>query len=94
MISLEHDLEEALRPAWRFLRQPSDTPTLWDLNVALFGRDVASNDVEECGLAGSVAADETNPPTCGNARGSAFQQHAAGNANTKVVDDEHSAPFG
>ena len=41
------------------------------------------------GLAGSIAAYQSDPCTRGNTRGGAFQQHATGNADSKIVNVEH-----
>ena len=91
---LQHDLDQAFRPVRRFLRQPADAPARRKLDVALLGRDVAGDDAEQRGLAGAVAADQADARAGRNARGGAFQQQAAGNADGEVVDDEHAAPFG
>src|SRR5690242_14248824 len=56
----EHDVDQTVRPARRFLREPPDAPALWEFDVALFGRVVTRDDVEQRRLAGSVAADETH----------------------------------
>ena len=90
---LQHDLEQAVRPVRGFLRQPSDAPARRDLDVALLGREIAGDDAEQGGLAGAVAADQADPRAGGNARGGAFQQLAAGNADSEIVNNEHAAPF-
>ena len=64
------------------------------LDVALLGREFAGDDAEQRRLAGAVAADQADARAGRNARGGAFQQHAAGNADGEIVDDEHAAPFG
>ena len=94
MIGLEHDLEQALGSVRRFLREPSDAPARRDLNVALLGRDIAGDDVEQRGLAGAVTADQADPRAGRNAGGSSFQQYSTGNADSEIVNDEHAAPFG
>ncbi len=60
----------------------------WTLCV--FGRQFARNDMEQRGLAGAVAADETDARAVGHAHGSAVKQQAARNADGKIVDDQHA----
>jgi hypothetical protein len=91
---LQHDLEQALRSVWRFLRQASDAPARRDFDVALLGGDVAGDDAEQRSLAGAVAADQADPRAGGDARRGAFQELAAGNADSEIVNDEHAAPCG
>jgi hypothetical protein len=94
MMRLQHDLEQAVRPVRRFLRQPSYAPARRALDVALLGGNIAGNDAEQSGLAGAVAADQADAGAGRNARGGAFQQLAPGNADREIVNDEHAAPCG
>jgi hypothetical protein len=93
-IGLQHDCKKAFRSVWSFLRQPSNTPAWRDLNMALLSFGIASDDSKQGGLAGTVAADQSNPRAGWNTGGGSFQQLSPGNTNSKIVDDEHGAPFG
>ena len=89
-IGPEHDLEQAFRPVRRFLRQPADAPARRHFDVAVLGRDVAGDDVEQRRLAGAVAADQADAGAGRNAGGGVFEQRAAGDADGEIVDDEHA----
>ena len=54
----QHHLEQALRPVRRFLRQPADAASAADLDIAVLGRDLAGDHLEQRGLAGAVAPDQ------------------------------------
>ncbi len=85
----QHDVEQAFGPVRRFLRQPSDAPARWNLDIALLGRHIAGDHVEQRGLAGAVASDQADAGAGRNAGRGIFQQCAAGNADSEIVDDEH-----
>ena len=93
-VGLEHHLEQALRTVRGFLRQPPDAPARRQFHAAVLGRDVTGDDVEQRGLAGAVAADQSDAGARRNACAGALQQRTAGNANGEIVDDKHYAPFG
>ena len=62
--------------------------------MTLLGRDIASDDAKQRGLAGAIPTDKADPCAAWNARRSALQQWAASNADSEIVDNEHAAPFG
>jgi hypothetical protein len=64
----QHDLEQAVRPVWCLLREPSNTPARRDLNMALLGLGIAGDDAKQGGLTGSVTADQADPRAGWNAR--------------------------
>ena len=63
-------------------------------SAAMLGGDVVGDDVEQGALAAAVAADETHSRSVGDSHGGVFNKEPAGNADRKVVDDEHGALYG
>ena len=57
--------------------------------VAVLGRDFAGDGAEQRGLAGAVAPDQPDARAGRNMRRGAVEQQAAGDADRKIVDDEH-----
>ena len=88
-VGREHDLDQAFGAVGSFLRQPSDAPARRDGDGAVLGRDIARDYAEQGGLAGAVAADQSDARAGGDARGGAFQQRAASNADSQFVDHKH-----
>ena len=88
--ALEHDLDQAFRAVRRLLRQPADAPARRHLDVAVLGGDVAGDDVEQRALAAAVAADEPDAGAVRNADRGVLDQQPAGDADGKIVDDEHA----
>ena len=90
-VSLKHDLDQAFGAIWRFLRQPSYAPARRNGDRAMLGRNIACDYAEQRRLAGAVAADQSDARAGGDARGRAFQQRAAGNADSQFVDHKHGS---
>ncbi len=72
-IGLEHDLDQALGPVRRFLREPPDAGARRQCELAVIERDVARDGAKQRGLADAVASDQADPRAVRNARGGAFQ---------------------
>src|SRR4051812_28042885 len=88
-VRLEHDLDQALRPVRRFLREASDAPARGHFDMALLGVMLARDDVEQSRLAGAVAADETDARARRNAHRRILDQGPPGDSDGEVVEDEH-----
>ena len=93
-VGLEHDVDQALGAVGRFLGQAPDAPSRRHLDVAMLGRDVVGDDVEQRALAAAVAADEADSRAVRNPNRGVLDQQPAGNADGKVVDDQHGALYG
>ena len=87
----EHELDQAFGPVRRLLRQPAEALARAMRHPPVLGGDVADDDMEQGGLAGTVAADQADMGAFGNARRGIVDQKASGNADREVFDDEHSA---
>ena len=88
-IGLEHDLDQRLLGARRFLRDLADAHVLGQADRACLGRHLAGDGVEQRGLAGAVAADEPGLRPGRQGHRGMVEQKASGDAERKIVDDEH-----
>ena len=88
-VGLEHDLDQRLLGARRFLRDLADARVLGQADRAGLGREVAGDGVEQRRLAGAVAADEAGLRAGRQGQRGMVEQQASGDAERKVVDDQH-----
>src|SRR5450755_193655 len=88
-IGLEHHLDQALRPVWRFLRQTPDAPARRDGNGSALDRQFAANGLEKRGFAGPVAADQTYTCAGYDLGGTLIDQEPSGEADGDVGDGKH-----
>ncbi len=58
LVGCEHEVDQALRAAWRLLLDAADAQAPGDGDRAALRRKVAANEPEERGLAGAVAPHE------------------------------------
>ena len=92
-IGLEHDLDQRLLGARRLLRDLADARVLRQADRAGLGRQLAGDGAEQRGLAGAVAADKPGLRAGRQGQRGMVEQQASGDAERKVVDDQHGAGF-
>ena len=85
----EHDLDQALRSARRFLRKPAEAGARPQRHGAAFGRHLAGDQAEQRRFAGAVASHQADPRVGRNAHGRAIDQEAPGDAHGEIVDRQH-----
>ena len=93
-IGAQHHLDQPVRAVRSFLRQPPDAPARRHGDAAVLRCHIAGDHREQRGLAGAVAPDQADARPGRNIDRSALDQRAAGDADGKVVDDQHGARFG
>src|SRR5690606_24942683 len=91
---LQHDFDQWLLGAGRFLRHLADAGVLRDRYRAAFRRKVTGNDAEKRRLAGSVAADKPRLCTRRKRHAGMIEEKAPGNTGRKVGNGNHGAGFG
>ena len=87
----EHDFDQRLRAARRFLRDAADAPAPRQADIAALGAEIAGDDLEQGGLAGAVAADEADARAVGDGGTGMVEQQAFAEAIGDVVDRQHGA---
>ena len=92
-VGLEHDLDQRLLGARRFLRHLADARVLRQADRAGLGREIAGDGLEQRRLAGAVAADEAGLGAGRQRQRGMVEKQASGNAERKVVDDQHGRRF-
>ena len=92
-VGLEHDLDQRLLGAGRFLRDLADAHVLRQADRAGLGRELAADRVEQRRLAGAVAADQPGLRAGRQGDRGMVEEQPAGDAQGKVVDDEHGGAF-
>ena len=60
LVGGEHEVDQALRPARRFLRHPADAGGARHVDAAVIGRQLAGDQAQQRGLARAVAPDEAD----------------------------------
>ena len=92
-VGLEHDLDQRLLGARRFLRHLADARVLRQADRAGLGLKVAGDGAEQRRLAGAVAADEPGLRARRQGQRGMVEEQASGDAERKVVDDQHGRAF-
>ena len=92
-VGLEHDLDQRLLGARRFLRHLADARVLRQADRAGLRREVAGDGPEQRRLAGAVAADEACLRARRQRQRGVVEEQASGDAERKVVDDQHGRAF-
>ncbi len=86
----EHDVDQALRPARRFLRKPAEAGARPQRHGAAVGRHLAGDQAEQRRSCRCRCV-PTRPTraSAGNAHGGAIDQEAPGDAHGEIVDRQH-----
>ena len=92
-VGLEHDLDQRLLGARRFLRHLADARVLRQADRAGLGGKLAGDRLEQRRLAGAVAADKPGLRAGGQGQRGVVEKQASGNAERKIVDDQHGRAF-
>ncbi len=85
----EHDLEQALGPARRLLRHPADAGRARQVDAAVVGLQLARDQAQQRGLAGAVAADESDLVPGGDAGRGLVEEDTPLDAVGEIVDVQH-----
>ena len=89
LVGVEHDLDQRLLGAGRFLRHLADAGILRDRDRAAFGLHVAGHDLEQRRFAGTVLADEAGLDAGRQRNAGMVDEKASGDAGGKIVDRDH-----
>ena len=85
----EHELDQALRSARRFLRHPADAGGAGNIDAAVVGLQLARDQAQQRGLARAVAPDEADLVPRRDARRGLVEDDAPLDAEGEVVDVQH-----
>ena len=88
-VGREHEVDQRLRPARRFLLDAAEPGALGRGDRAALGRELAADQAEEGGLARAVAADEADPRPARQRGGRAVDQQPLAEAVGQAVDMKH-----
>ena len=89
LVGGEHELDQAFRPARRFLRHPADAGGAGHVDAAVVGLQLARDQAQQRGLARAVAADEADLVPRRNAGRGLVEDDAPLDAVGEVVDVQH-----
>lgn len=92
-IGLEHDVDQRLLGARRFLRHLADAGVFGQADRAGLGGEIAGDRLEQGGLAGAVAADEPGLGAGRQGQRGMIEKQAPRHAQREVVDDKHGRAF-
>ena len=92
-VGLEHDLDQRLLGARRFLRHLADAGVLRQADRAGFRREIAGDGLEQRRLAGAVAADKAGLRAGRQGQRGVVDEQAPGDAQRKIVDGQHGRAF-
>ena len=92
-IGLEHDLDQRLLGAGRFLRHLADAGAFGQADRAGLGGEIAGDRLEQRRLAGAVAADEASLGAARQGQRCMVEKQAPRHAQREVVDDKHGRAF-
>ncbi len=93
-VGLQHHLDQAFGPVRRLLGETAEPPARRDFDLAMLGRDVVGDHVEERALAAAVSADKADAGALRDPYRCLLDEQAAGDAHREVVDDQHGALYG
>ena len=89
LVGGEHELDQAVGSARRFLRHPADAGGAGHVDAAVVGLQLAGDQAQQRGLARAVAADEADLVPRRNARRGLVEDDAPLDAVGEVVDVQH-----
>ena len=92
-IGLQHDLDQRLFGAGRFLGDLTEAGVLRERHIAGLGRQFAGDDLEQRRLARAVAADEADLAAGRQRQAGIVDEKAPGDARGKIGDLKHGAAF-
>ena len=90
LVGLEHDLDQRLLGAGRFLRDLADAGVFRDGDRPALGAHIAGNDTEERRFAGAVLADEAGLGAGGQRHAGVVDEETAGNTGRKIGYRDHA----
>ncbi len=93
LVGLEHDLDQRLLGAGRFLRDLSYAGVFRDGDRPALGAHIAGNDPKERRFAGAVLANEAGFGAGGQRHAGVVDEEAAGNTGGKVGYRDHAPVF-
>ena len=85
----QHPFDKRRVASWRFLRHMADARALGQADPAVVGCEIAGDELQQGGLAGAIAADETDLVAGGDRRRRRIENEPAFDAKGDVVDVEH-----
>ena len=85
----QHGVEQRDRAGRMLLVHRCDTGGLWIADLAAAGLQLALDQLEECGLAGAIAADQTDLGADGQGDGRGIEKPAPIGVEDQIIDAKH-----